>query len=537
MADIGASVATGTIGPSGAGSIAYSNGFFVIASPWGPDGVTVRCDSFAAFVRAFGGLTKFTTIAGGTTNDTVGYETADAVLQGYYAIKGFFDNKLPGSPGIAYVCRVVKSSSGATAATKTFSDGGSNLTTVTAKDKGAGGNALRVTWTNPSPRKGSGYALGKFERRVGSQTVVIEYWDIGNANDAAAASRKSELVTITLPAGGQLPQTAAESKLNSGTPGTADAYDATASDYVGTVSAAGVRTGIQVFNDARLGSGYLGVPGKYSSTVRTGINTHCAAYDRMGYLGAPSGLTLSTVTSDLSTTSGNQLAYFWPQLRVADQTSDSDGSLLVDPIGHVMGLQSRMHRDYRGPHKSPAGITHPLIGVLDVECQSNGDELCSDEGSNTLGDYFINTIRRKGNPVSVIQWGNFTLATDQRYRQINASHTVNVVRQTLKLLIMEPVTHEPIDPQGRTFAKLELDARQFLDTLYEVGALYGNKPGKEPKDGDAYLAVCNRDNNTPTSLANNELRMDVSIVPTPNATAVKCNLMVAAPGYATGRAA
>ncbi len=531
MPQIGASVATGTIGPSGGGSIAYSNAFLVGATPWGRDGVVLTFDSFPAFVRGTGGLNKMASVAGGTTNDTITVETSADVVQNYYAAKAYFENKGSGSPGVLYFCRVVKSSAGASAATMTKNDGGANNTTFTAKDKGQFGNAIRVTGTNPSPRRGTGWALFKVERRIGSTSVVTEYWDIANATDAASASVKSELVTITLPSGGQLPSTFAEAKLNSGTPGTVDGYDATAADMVGTVSAANVRTGIQAFNDVRLGSGIVMVPGRYSTTVRAGLATHLASYDRLAFIGAPSGLLLSTVVADLSTQTGNGMCYFWPQVRVADQNSDSSGTLLVDPVGHIAGLQAKMHRDYRGPHKSPAGTTHPLVGVIDVECQSNGDELVSDSGSNTLGDSFINTIRRKGNPAAIVQWGNFTLAQDGRFRQINASHTVNVVRQTL-LQKMEPYTHEPIDPQGKLFGKLDADARQFLTLLYDVGAFFGNRPGKEPKAGDAFTVVCDRSNNTDATLAANELHLDVSIVPTPNATAVVCNLMVAAPGFA-----
>lgn len=527
MATIGVSVTASTVGPSGTSIVDYSNGFFVVQSPWGQPGVVKVCDSFASFLRQFGGLNGLASVASGTTNETVSTVSTDTVVQGYYAVKGFFDEKGPTSPGVAYVVRVVKQSGGATAASRTYTDGSTN-TTITAKFPGLWGNSVRITITNNTT-----YALIVAELRVGSVTVIKETWKIANAADAADASRKSELVTIALPAAGTLPSTAAEGKLNGGTPGTADAYDAADADLVGTTSAAGARTGLQCFNDFRLGTGRVAIPGKYSSTTRAGINTHCAAtaYARMGMHGTATGLTLSTVTSDLSTLSGENNAYFWPPVEVANSNSESGGTILVDPVGHIMGLWSRLEGSYRGPHKSPAGLQHPLRSVLNVERQSNGDELVSDSGSNTLDDSYINTIRVKGSPAGVVCWGNNTLATDGRYRQLQSAHTVNVARhQCVKLL--EKFVHEPIDPQGKLFAKVTAELEQFLETLYAAGALYGTRPDGDLKPSDAYYVVCNSSNNTKVTLAANQLVSDVILVPTPNARQIVVNLMVTAPGSA-----
>jgi phage tail sheath protein FI len=525
MATVGVSVATSTVGPSGSPIIAYSNGFFVVQSPWGATGVVKICDSFASFLRQFGGRNGLSSVASGTTNETVANIATDSVVQGYLSVKGYFEEKGASGPGVAYVVRAVKASAGATAGSRTYTDG-VGVTTITSKMPGHWGNATRITIANSTT-----YVIITVELRVSSTTVILEKWKIANAAEAANASRKSELVTIALAASGSLPSTAAEGKLNGGTPGTADSYDAADADLVGTVSAANVRTGLQAFNDPRLGSGMVAVPGKYSATVRSGIGTHVASYDRMGVLGTSSGLLLSTVVADLSTTTGSQLTYYWPQVEASDDASETGGTILADPAGYIMGLAARVHGLYRGPHKSPAGIQHNLRSVLNVERQSNGDELVSDSGSNTLDDSFINTIRVKGNPAGIVVWGNNTLATDARYRQFNASHTVNVVRQQC-LILLEKFVHEPIDPQGKLYAKVRAELGQFLQQLYDVGALYGTIPDGDPKPSDAFAVICNETNNTDVTLAANELHADVAIVPTPNARQIIVNLQVAAPGNA-----
>src|SRR5262249_52488780 len=278
---------------------------------------------------------------------------------------------------------------------------------------------------------------------------ITEFMDVASALDAANWSKKSELVTIVLPAGGQLPVTAAASKLNNGataTPAFADPYSASDNDYVGTTTTAGVKTGLQVFNDQKLGTGMVGIPGKFSSTIRSGIATHVASFFRSGLLGAPSGLNLTTVVSDLSTTNGPDLSYWWPQVYMQDDSSTSGGQILIDPVGHIAGLTARMDRDYRGPQKSPAGITHPLTSALDVERASGAlMTLVDDTGSAPLAESLINTIRIKGNPGGVVGWGMRTLSQDNRFRQYPVRRILQLIYLT-SFLALETYTFEPIDP-------------------------------------------------------------------------------------------
>lgn len=525
MAQLGVSPTITSIGPSGNPDIAFSNAFAVFQSPWGTPNIWQICTSFQDFLRLYGGLNKLTTVQTGTTADIYSTETTAAVVQAYYAIKGYFDEKLTGSPGVLYASRVIATSAGPTAAQKLFPDASTNNTTITAKWPGRDGATVQVTITNPSPQKGTGWALIYVTH---PQSNIQEWWNIATATDAANASKKSQLVTIALPSGGQLPVTVAASKLNSGTPATADPYTATAADYIGTTTAAGVKTGLQVFNDQKLGSGFVIIPGQQSTTVRAGINTHCSSYYRHGILGTPAALTLTTVVSDLSTQTGQRLSYWWPNLWVTDQSSDSAGQILIDPVGHVAGLGARMDRDYRGPHKSPSGTTHPYVSVLDVERASNGAELVDDPGSNTLADSFINTIRLKGQPAGIVGWGMRTLAQDARFRQINCSRTVDVILLS-GLLILEKYFGEDISP--RLFGKVEADLNALCDDFHNRGSLYGTKPGKDPKPSDAWFAVCNVGNNAGIQLSGGELHADLSIVPTPNAEKISFNIGVSAAGF------
>jgi phage tail sheath protein FI len=365
---------------------------------------------------------------------------------------------------------------------------------------------------------------------------ITETWDIVSVADAANVSQKSELITVTLPAGATLPMTTAATKLTSGSDGTV-AYSATDADYIGTAAASGVKSGLQVLNDARLGTGYVFIPGKQSSTIRSGLVTHVSTYYRIGLLSSPSGLTASTVAADIAGIASNQCAYYWPQIKVPDENSDASGNLTISNEGAIAGLAARMIRDYNfGPHKSPAGITHPFVSVVDLETQSNGNELCDDGISNILADSFVNTIRKKGQPLGFVVWGNRTLATDKRWLQFNSAQTINLVYTTGQL-ILEKYVFEPVDPQGKLFSAIRADFNVFLLSLYRKGALFGTEPdGNTPLKSDAFLVVCDRSNNPDTVLVGNEVHVDVTFAPTINAEKITLNLGPAAPGFA-GRSA
>lgn len=598
MAQIGVVTTIGSVGPSGTPDVGQGSAFVAGQSPWGIDGTWQLVGSFGSFVRLYGGLSKQLSVG---SPDVWGVETVDAAVQNYYNVKAYFAEKQAGSPGVLYFSRVVASSSGPAAASKTFADvAGSNNTTVTSKWKAKAGNTKTVQVVNPSPNasysagtgtvsgtassgaitgsgtafaatdvgkgimiNGVGYTIATYSSATSITILPVlaadasaasfslaqpscqlrisfpfanisEQWNISSAADALNASQRSELVSITLPAGGQLPKTAAAAKLLSGSDGTS-AYSASAADYVGTASASGAKSGLQVFNDARLGTGYVFIPGQYGAVVRSGIVTHCATYYRIGLLSAPSGLTASTVGADIAGVASNQCAYYWPQLKYTDENSDVGGLLTISNEGAIAGLAARMIRDYNfGPHKSPAGLTHPFVSVPDIERQSNGQELADDSISNTLADSFVNTIRVKGQPLAFVVWGNRCLATDRRYLQFNSSQTINLVYCTGQL-ILEKYTFEPVDPQGKLFAAIRTDFNVFLLSLFRKGALYGDEPGSQAKAADAFLCVCDRSNNPDSVLVGNEVHVDVTFAPTPNAEKITLNLGPAAPGFA-GRA-
>lgn len=521
MAQLGTVVTVGGVGPSGVPDAGEQNLFIVLQSPWGIPNVSTPVTSYSEFIRLFGADNKVTI----GSPDVWTKETDTDVIAGNEAVKGYFAEKENGSPGVAYVVRVIDTTTGPTAASRTFSDGGANNTTVTSKWPGSPGGTVTVAITNPSPARGSGYAQMVIEFPFLS---ISETWEIATAADAADASFKSQLVTITLPGGGQLPATAAAAKLDGGTPATAETYDATTTDLVGTETGAGVKTGLSCFNNQELGSGYVCCPGKFDATIRTGLKTHAEAYNRHALYGTTSGLTLTTVASDKSglTSTYGQASYWWPNVKV-DNPAVPGGLLTVDPVGHVAGLAARMQKLYGGPHKSPAGINHAFNSVRDVERQSSGAEVVTDAGSETLADSFINTLRVKNG--RIVSYGLRTLATDNRFRQFQVATTVNqmVVKA---MILMDSYFAEPIDE--KTFSRIKGDLDVLCADYYTRGALFGDRPGATPRANDAWLVVCDRGNNSNTSIDAGAINVDMAIVCKKNAERINLNIYASATGSA-----
>lgn len=517
---IGTTVIQSTVGVSATASTSAANGFFVIQSPWGVEQIATPVTSLSQFQQLFGGLNRL--ISAGA--NTWGFETNDAVVQGFYGVKNFLTGKGPDSGAIAYVTRVV-APKGATPSdgygrpTKTFSDGYGNNTTVTSKWRGFAGLTKTVTITNPSP-KGSAYA--RFVINF-PQANIQETWDISTANDAANASKLSQLVTFSLPIGGQLPQTAAATNLAGGVQ---DLYDAADSDLVGSDDAAGRAYGLETFHKG-LGVGQVMIPGKNSSVVRSGLAAHGSTYRRSVILGAAAGLTLQTVATD-TIPSGKEVTYFWPRLWTIDVTG-AGSAVLVDPCGAVAGNQALMDAVYGGVQKVAGGIQHPLgSDILDVERQSNGQELVNDSGSNTLADLNINTIRAKANGPTV--WGAFTQSPDSFWRQIGIMRCGLVVEVGAQKILNQLVVLEPIDFKGKTFTKAKAAIASFMEDLIDNGSLYGQSPGNQPSATDAYRMVCDLTNNTFNDLYSGTVNFGLSYSPTPTAIHVNLNLQATVPG-------
>lgn len=515
MGKIGSYVSVGADGAAGAaGPLDSSTAFFVIQSQWGIDNFPTVVTSPTDFAQKFGGpgdyLISIGPDASGSAGDVYGVDASGSTVQPYYAVEGYFTNK--GATGAAVIVRQLASGVAYTLASLSLSGSvtSANATTITALQKGESEGVIQVSVT------ASLISTGKRFTIYHPRKNITEVFDIVTAQDAASANSKSQLVSITLPASGEMPvSTTTARKLGNFVAGTRDQHNAIPADMIGTISAAGVKTGLQAFTDRRWGPGMIAIPGFFDVATQAALLAHAdpaAGYGRLAHLGTTSGLTFSTVQTAFPGGNSAYATRLWPNVRVSDSFSRTAGaSLLIDPVGHMMGLQARMDATFGGPHKSAAGTKYALLGVLDVEKASNGMELVDDNGSNQLNDLFINTLRQKG---GVVGWGFVTSAADSRFRQVPVVRTLLAVVYA-SFSLSQPYVGDPDD--SFEWAQVRGDFGSYLSTLLAVRALSGNKPtGPQQQPGDAYTVICDSSNNLAADITAGQLNVRVVVSPTPN---------------------
>lgn len=483
---VGLTTSIAVKGSGGGSTDGTSTAIILGQSAWGPSDVPTLISSYSDFIKKFGGTYELQDLALDGYSDTWGYTTSDNPEQASYAIDQYF--KMKGRNGSkVYFLRVPTRAVSFTKASRTFGD-----MEITAKHDGYEVNAIEVTIADSR----RGIATEKTITISFAQSgMPDEVFDISNARTAQQASEKSYWVTFDFDDGDSLPSNTGPVKLGRDTLGTAETYAATESDFVGTASGTG-STGLQAFNSMDYGFADVIIPGQNGSTVRTAIATHGENYWRMGWLGTASGLNVDTVGAALSGNRVKSVAAFSPNLRVSDFTSQDDGTILIDPVGSLVGLQHRIDAQLGAPHGVPAGLDAVISSVLDVERFDNGLELYNEDDINTLDDLFINGIR---NANGVIHAANFvTRSPDLRLNQIGVVRTLYYIahkmQPVLKRYVGKPLT--PIQ-----LANIKSDGTFELMKLYNAGALTGTKPGREPQETDAFYLQCDESNNSPDEMS------------------------------------
>jgi hypothetical protein len=540
MAELGANVQEAAVGPSNIPVSRHSDLFIVLESPWGEVNRVIKCTSFSRFTKLFGGLNLVlgsaanpgSGVIGADDDDTTwGTEVSTRVTDGYYAVRSYFEDKANG-PGIAHIVRVTAT---ATAASRTFTDG-ATATTIVSRWPGVPGNDVEVNITGTGTSR-----LFQF-RHV--QADIYETYTVSTAEDAAKIGAVSQLVTSVV-MGGALANTlptATDSwdKLGGTTgtssAGTADTYAATTTEYVGQRAATGVLTGLFCFADRRYGTGFLICPGGVDDgTTRTALEAHASTWRRTLIVGSVAGLNVTTAATLPTNIAGNNTAYYWPRIWVrSDSPTQPDGRILVSAAGAMAGLHARLDGKFNGPHKSAAGVSYRLYSAANVERASSGQELTDDEGSETLADSFVNTLRIKNGVV--VSYGLRTTSTDERYRQIPFARVTQLMWHSV-YHTAERWAFSVIDSEGDLYAEIQGTLGGFCRRLHRDGLFYGDPPGADPLPTDAYGVVCNDTNNTPETLAAGELRIDVGFTPAPNAEQVRLTLNPRTVLYATQAAA
>jgi phage tail sheath protein FI len=233
--------------------------------------------------------------------------------------------------------------------------------------------------------------------------------------------------------------------------------------------------------------------------VQTALISHCEQDgNRMAILDAPPGMTPQQIKEWRSETAMYDSAFaalYYPWIKVENPIGvNGNAEVFVPPSGHIAGVWARTD-EARGVWKAPANDT--IRGVLDVERAVTHNE------QSLLNPIGINCIRPFGTR-GIRIWGARTLSSDTDWRYINVRRLFNMVERTISDGTQWAV-FEPNDVALWEGVKRTLTG--FLRGLWQAGALFGATPDQ------AFYVKCDAETNTPQSIDEGKLVVEVGIAP------------------------
>lgn len=480
---VGTIITRTTAGPLATGSDPGDSIFIAVQAERGLEDTVHEFTSYARFRQIFGGA------AGTPIGSDTRITEADEVLNIMYS-KGRARKR-------CFAVRCV-----AAAAVQAYADLPDSAATDTVRihAKGSGAWANTYEATISAGTKAGTWKLEVFE--TASDTTALETFDNLTMTEASLESvgNQSDYVYLEdLPASALIPDPgnfllgADQSGVNGNQP--------LAADIVGTDDGLGAKTGLKAFRDKKYGRGFLIAPGLDSdSTVRSEMESHLDSFSRVALFGAPEGLTVTTVQTDVP----DLLAgYYWPLPRVKDSITEELKP--ISPVGHVLAqwFDFISDEDY-GKH--PAGKDFKVDRVHSFETQSNGADLVDEAIAETLVGAGINPVYDKGSGQKI--WGARTCSSDANWAYIHALWAYCVISDRFQRFLDDQVYENA--SAGSFFEDLEESLRISMADLNSKGMFDGSTPSsREAEDFEVhgFNVQANRDLLTPADLATNTIRI------------------------------
>ena len=394
------------------------------------------------------------------------------------------------------------------AAVNVVNGGAASTMTITAKNAGADGNNLRVvvaagsvsgTYTL-SVYKESGVAndiaddilLERYENVVTDDPASSDF--VETVVNTVSATISVDSLTAGLTTGsvsGTYPLTGGS---NGTTPVAAD-Y----TDYKGTGDAVFERFSpldrpLVVFLPgiwAALGSGEVSVIDSATSWAE--------ANNGFVVVETAADLTVTNAISQAgSLTDTSNAAVYYPHTWIADPLGRGTGALRkIGPSGAIAGLYLATDAS-RGVFKAPAGLTTAVAGVAAIEKTFTSTELDSMNSSTSP----INPIRQIPGAGLVVM-GARTLKQDgTANKYVNMRRSLIYIRKNLKNLT-EFAIFENND--AILWNRVRSSLTVFLTEYKNQGGLRG------ATNDQAFFIKCDAENNTPQSIANGEVHIQVGV--------------------------
>jgi phage tail sheath protein FI len=468
--------------PIAVGGTANAAGAAIGAFAKGPSAVT-RITSWYDFVKNYG--------------------TYDAAYPATFGIAQFFANG--GSE--LYVKRVL--GSGAGKATVNIVNGATTVAVVTAKNSGSSGTNLRVelaatgvtnyynlnVWEEAAVGGTSSSTLDDnlletFNNVVFNSTTSADYVATV-VNQGSAYITISVSTNATAPTAGLLPLT------GSSLDGTAPV----ASDYVATVATNGTSEFDQVDRPLVIfAPEIISVLGATNgTTVLNGLIAWANSGMGFAVVDTDDGLTVANaITAATSYTASSQAAVYYPNYYIADPVARSSSALrLIGPAGAVAGLYLQNDRS-AGPFKTPAGLQNNITGAIALERAFTSGDL------DTLNSSVkpLNALRNLPGAGTVVMGGRTLKQDGTPNRYVGMRRSLIYIKKNIESLTQFALFE---NNDENLWARVITSVSVFLNQYNNQGGLRGNTPE------EAYFIKCDQENNTPATIANGEVHIEIGV--------------------------
>lgn len=412
-----------------------------------------------------------------------------------FAVYEFFNN----GGGQCYVIRAVKPT--AAAATKVLNDTETTpkpALLVSAKAPGIYGNSLSVTVAAGSTADKVNFSV---TNTTTNQTEVYNDVTLDPAstrNILSVVNGGSALVTVSVATGAATgtflpsfnPAVQSGTSLTGGTEGTGTVDLVAATQKLATVP----------------GTFDVNLPGVNDAATINSLSSWAVDRGNVflvvdGVAGAASDTAAQNATAQRALVAGggitasSTVAVYGPWQQANDPISAVAGSpRLLPPGGFVLGQYARTDVT-RGVQKVAAGITNSLRGVLGPQFVYAPTDL---DSLNQSGINVIKTVPGAGTCI----FGARTLSLGMPDRYINIRRTLITLKDGLTSLTRFAIFESNDDVLRQQITDL---AEQYLRTQWAAGLLAGQS------EGDAFFVVCDDTNNSPASIAQGQVAIQIGV--------------------------
>lgn len=198
-------------------------------------------------------------------------------------------------------------------------------------------------------------------------------------------------------------------------------------------------------------------------------------------------------------TATSQAAVYYPSLTIADPTvtvsSAPNQTVVVGAGAAVAGLYAQTDAS-RGVFKAPAGLQARIAGAVSVPPLTNANLDALNSASAA-----VNSIRYiPGSGIVVM--GARTLKAGYSDQYVPVRRSLMYIEKSLRTLT-EFALFEPND--SNLWGRINAEVSAFLRTFWSQGGLSGTTPSA------AYFVVCDNTNNTPTTISNGFVNLQVGV--------------------------